>query len=75
MKKIKNDGIISKNRRKYYLKIHLVLVVKYRKPLINNLLKGFIYAQFSKSTKHVKCDAYGEVLTEDDTLTTEKFGR
>ena len=48
MKKIKNDGIISKNRRKYYLKIHLVLVVKYRKPLINNLLKGFIYAQFNE---------------------------
>jgi putative transposase len=26
----------SKNRKKYYLLIHLVLVTKYRKPLLNN---------------------------------------
>ena len=48
MKKFKNDEIISKNRRKFYLKIHLVLVVKYRKQLINNMLKDFIYTQFNE---------------------------
>lgn len=29
MKKLKSNEIISKNRRKYYLKIHLVLVKKW----------------------------------------------
>jgi len=43
MKKINNNEIISKNRRKYYLKIHLVLVVKYRKQLLNNNFKGYIH--------------------------------
>ncbi len=47
MGKFNNHEIISKNRRKYYLKIHLVLVVKYRKPLINNTLKDFIYKEFN----------------------------
>lgn len=48
MKKFKNDGIISKNRRKYYLKIHLVLVVKYRKSLIKAGMRDFIYHQFNE---------------------------
>jgi len=48
MKKFNNNEIISKNRRKYYLKIHLVLVVKYRKSLINSVLKDFIYNQFNE---------------------------
>lgn len=42
----KNIEIVSKNRRKYYLKIHLVLVVKYRKKLIINEIKDFIYKEF-----------------------------
>jgi putative transposase len=27
---------ISKNRKKYYLKVHLIMVIKYRKPLLYN---------------------------------------
>ena len=27
---------ISKNRKKYYLKVHLIMVIKYRKPLLSN---------------------------------------
>ena len=34
MKKINNNEIISKNRRKYFLKINLVLVTKYRKYIL-----------------------------------------
>ena len=47
MKKLNTNEIISKNRRKYYLKIHLVLVVKYRKQLLNNnsLLKTNFYKE------------------------------
>lgn len=51
MKNTENSEIISKNRRKYYLKIHLVLVVKYRKKLINNILKKFIYDEFDNISK------------------------
>lgn len=32
----------SKNRKKYYLKIHLIFVIKYRKNLLINELKDFI---------------------------------
>lgn len=46
MKKLINSEFISKNRRKFYLKIHLVLVVKYRKKLIINEIKEFIYKEF-----------------------------
>ena len=38
-KRIKQNEFISKNRRKYYLKIHLVLVIKYRKHLLLNEFK------------------------------------
>lgn len=51
MKNTENSEIISKNRRKYYLKIHLILVVKYRKKLINDILKKFIYNEFNNIAK------------------------
>jgi putative transposase len=42
MKKLNTNEIISKNRRKYYLKIHLVLVTKYRKSILINEFNVFI---------------------------------
>ena len=42
-KRIKQNEFISKNRRKYYLKIHLVLVIKYRKHLLLNEFKTYIH--------------------------------
>jgi putative transposase len=42
MKKLNSNEIISKNRRKYYLKIHLVLVTKYRKSILINDFNNFI---------------------------------
>lgn len=48
MKKIKNIKIISKNRRKYYLKIHLVMVIKYRKRLLKNEFKNYIHNKMNE---------------------------
>jgi len=42
MKKLNNNKMNSKNRRKYYLKIHLVLVTKYRKSILINSFNDFI---------------------------------
>jgi REP element-mobilizing transposase RayT len=42
MKKLNSNEIISKNRCKYYLKIHLVLVTKYRKSILINDFNNFI---------------------------------
>jgi putative transposase len=47
MKKINNNEIISKNRRKYFLKIHLVLVTKYRKSIILHDFKDFLLKEVS----------------------------
>jgi len=47
MKKINNNEIISKNRRKYFLKIHLVLVTKYRKSIIQNDFNHFLLKEIS----------------------------
>lgn len=46
MQKVNNNKIISKNRRKYYLKIHLVMVIKYRKHLLIDEFKNIFIAKY-----------------------------
>jgi putative transposase len=47
MEKINSNEIISKNRRKYFLKIHLVLVTKYRKSIIHNDFNYFLLEEIT----------------------------
>ena len=48
---------ISKNRKKYFLKFHLILVCKYRKKLLNNIIsfdiKKIIYDISGKSSFNI----------------------
>jgi putative transposase len=62
MESSQKNEVISKNRRKYYLKIHLILVVKYRKHLLEGVLDTYIIKQIKNIS-----DKYEFIIEEINT--------